>query len=54
MDLTRLIDIRHLVRHATYGLVEHGRPTLADALTQFVEQQQKHLVVAGAVDDYAS
>jgi predicted GTPase len=53
MDLTRLIDIRHPVRHATYGLADHGRPTLAEALTPFVEQHQKHLVLAGGVDDYA-
>ncbi|HXV35153.1 MAG TPA: cyclic 2,3-diphosphoglycerate synthase [Gaiellaceae bacterium] len=54
MGLTRLIDIKHPVRHATYGLADHGRPTLAEALTPFVEQHQKHLVLAGAVDDYAS
>ena len=54
MDLTRLIDIRHPVRHATYGLADHGRPTLAEALTPFAERHEKHLVVAGAVDDYAS
>jgi predicted GTPase len=52
MDLGRLIDIRHPVRHATYGLADHGRPTLADVLEPFVETHQKHLVVAGAVDDY--
>ena len=54
MDLTRLIEIRHPVRHATYGLADHGRPTLADALLPFVEKHQQHLVVAGAVDDYSS
>jgi predicted GTPase len=53
MDLTRLIDIRHPVRHATYGLADHGRPTLAEALAPFVEQHQKHLVLAGGGDDYA-
>ena len=54
MDLTRLIDIKHPVRHATYGLADHGRPTLGDALLPFVEQHQKHLVLTGAVDDYSS
>jgi predicted GTPase len=54
MDLTRLIDIKHPVRHATYGLADHGRPTLGEVLLPFVEQHQKHLVLAGAVDDYAS
>jgi predicted GTPase len=32
IDLTRLIDSRHPVRHATYELEEIGRPTLADVL----------------------
>ena len=54
MDVNRLIDIRHPVRHATYGLADHGRPTLADALVPFVEEHQKHLVVAGAVGSYVS
>ena len=54
IDLARLIDIRHPIRHATYDLADHGRPTLADALLPFVEVHQKHLVTAGAVDDYAS
>ena len=53
-DLARLIDIRHPVCHATYGVADHGRPTLADALLPFVEAHQKHLVTAGAADDYAS
>jgi len=49
MDLARLIDIRHPVRHATYGLADHGRPTLADVLTPFVEEHRRELVGAGAV-----
>jgi predicted GTPase len=54
MDLTRLIEIHHPVRHATYGLADHGRPTLAEVLAPFVEQHGKHLVTVGAVPDYAS
>ena len=53
MNLSRLIDIRHPVRHATYALEDHGAPTLEDALTPFIERHQTHLLV-GAVDDYAS
>ena len=51
IDLARLIDIHHPVRHATYGLADHGRPTLADALRPFVEEYRKELVVAGATDE---
>jgi predicted GTPase len=50
IDLARLIDIRHPVRHATYGLADHGRPTLADVLTPFVEEHRRELVGAGVVD----
>ena len=51
MDLTRLIDIRHPVRHATYGLADHGSPTLADVLLPFIEEQhRKDLVLAGSYD----
>ena len=50
IDLARLIDIRHPVRHATYGLADHGRPTLADVFTPFVEEHRRELVGAGAVD----
>lgn len=46
MDLARLIDIRHPVRHATYGLADHGRPTLADALAPFVAEHAREPVVA--------
>ena len=37
MSLTRVIDVRHPVRHATYVLADHGEPTLADVLRPFVE-----------------
>jgi len=37
MNLTRVIDVRHPVRHATYVLADHGEPTLADVLRPFVE-----------------
>jgi predicted GTPase len=50
IDLARLIDIRHPVRHATYGLADHGRPTLADVLTPFVEEHRRELVGAGVGD----
>ena len=53
IDLARLVDIHHPVRHATYGLADHGRPTLADALAPFVEEHRRELVVAGAVEDHA-
>jgi len=36
IDLGRLIDVRHPVRHATYVLADHGRPTLAEAMTPFI------------------
>jgi predicted GTPase len=44
MDLTRLIDIRQPVRHATYVLADHGRPTLAEALEQFVTEHRREAV----------
>ncbi|HEY7562460.1 MAG TPA: cyclic 2,3-diphosphoglycerate synthase [Gaiellaceae bacterium] len=46
IDLARLVDIHHPVRHATYGLADHGRPTLADALAPFVREHQKEPVGA--------
>ena len=46
IDLARLIDIRHPVRHATYGLADHGRPTLADALAAFVAEHAREPVLA--------
>jgi predicted GTPase len=54
MDLGRLIDVKHLVLHATYALADHGHPTLAEALASFVEAKQKHLLVPAGVDDYVS
>jgi predicted GTPase len=36
IDLGRLIDSRHPIRHVRYELEEIGRPTLADALTPIV------------------
>jgi predicted GTPase len=37
VDLTRLVDSRHPIRHASYDLEEVGRPTLADVLSPLVE-----------------
>ena len=37
IDLTRLVDSRHPIRHATYELEEIGRPTLADVLAPLVD-----------------
>ncbi len=37
VDLTRLVDSRHPIRHATYELEEVGRPTLADVLAPLVD-----------------
>jgi predicted GTPase len=48
INLARLIDIRHPVRHATYGLADHGHPTLAQALAPFVREHRKELIGAGA------
>jgi predicted GTPase len=39
VDLTRLIESRHPVRHATYELDEIGRPTLADVLAPVLEME---------------
>ena len=36
VDLARLIDCRHPVRHAAYELAEIGRPTVADVLAPIV------------------
>jgi predicted GTPase len=43
MNLARLIDIKHPVRHATYAYADDGQPTLADALAPFVETHRRHL-----------
>jgi predicted GTPase len=48
MDLARLISIRHPVRHATYGLADYGRPTLADALEGFLAEHRREPALAGA------
>ena len=49
IDLTRLIDVRHPVRHATYVLADHGEPMLAQAIGPFVEAHRpKLLLPAGA------
>ena len=37
IDLTRLVDSHHPLRHASYELEELGRPTLADVLAPIVE-----------------
>jgi predicted GTPase len=36
VDLTRLIDSRHPVRHATYELDEIGEPTLTEVLAPII------------------
>jgi predicted GTPase len=38
MNLARLIDVRHPVRHARYALADHGTPTLAEALETFIRE----------------
>jgi predicted GTPase len=53
MDLARLIEIRHPVRHATYGLADHGRPTLADVLQPFIQEHRRELVGSTADADRA-
>ena len=37
VDLGRLLDVGHPIRHATYELREMGRPDLAGSLEQFVQ-----------------
>jgi predicted GTPase len=37
VDLTRLVDSRHPVRHATYELEEIGKPTLTEVLAPIVD-----------------
>jgi predicted GTPase len=36
IDLGRLVDCRHPIRHATYELEEIGRPTLSELLAPIV------------------
>ena len=50
MNLARLIDIKHPVRHATYAYADDGQPTLADALASFVETHRTHLLTPVGVD----
>jgi predicted GTPase len=50
MNLARLIDIKHPVRHATYAYADDGQPTLADALAPFVETHRRDLFVPVGVD----
>jgi predicted GTPase len=42
MNLGRLIEIKHPVRHATYALEDHGEPTLAQVLEPFIRAHTKH------------
>jgi len=46
MNLGRVIDVRHPVRHVTYVLADHGEPTLADVLGPFVEAHRREAVGA--------
>jgi predicted GTPase len=46
IDLGRLIDTRHPIRHATYELRELGRPTLEDVLEPVIAQVEPGLVLA--------
>jgi predicted GTPase len=46
MNLGRVIEVRHPVRHATYVLADHGEPTLADVLGPFVEAHRREAVGA--------
>ncbi len=38
MDLTRLVELGHPVRHATYAYQEVGAPTLSDALAPYLDR----------------
>jgi predicted GTPase len=49
MNLARLIDIKHPVRHATYAYADDGQPTLAYALASFVETHRTHLLTPAGV-----
>jgi len=42
MNLARLIDIKHPVRHATYAYADDGDPTLAQALEPFIRAHAKY------------
>jgi predicted GTPase len=45
MNLARLIDVKHPVRHATYAYVDHGHPTLYEALVPFIEKHSSDTFV---------
>jgi predicted GTPase len=38
MDLGRIVEVKHPMRHARYALADHGEPTLAEALEPFVRE----------------
>jgi predicted GTPase len=46
VDLGRLIDSKHPIRHGTYELRELGTPTLADVLEPIVARVGSELSVA--------
>ena len=46
IDLGRLIETRHPIRHATYELKELGRPTLEDVLEPVIAQIEAGVVLA--------
>jgi predicted GTPase len=45
MNLARLIDVKHPVRHATYAYADHGHPTLYEALVPFIEKHSSDTFV---------
>ena len=46
VDLGRLIDSKHPIRHATYELRELGTPTLTDVLAPLVAQAESAMITA--------
>jgi predicted GTPase len=52
MNLARLIEIKHPVRHATYAYADHGHPTLYEAHVPFIENHSGDAFV-GAVGELA-
>ena len=50
VDLTRLVDSRHPVRHATYELEEIGTPTLTDVLAPIVDLATTRAGSSGTAD----
>jgi predicted GTPase len=53
VDLTRLVDSRHPVRHATYELEEIGEPKLATVLAPIVAHARENEEVLGAAGSAA-